>query len=380
MNLQDWIDLVESRIPPFTAEKWDPVGLLTGSRKQKITGAVIATDLSGQVLARAKQEKKNLIVIHHPPLFPKNKGITQFADVKEGSLTELVLRARDEKIAVYVAHTNFDRCAIDGMAHLAQHLGFEPRSRLWDTSEPTQGVFKKLVTYVPTTHLDQVRATLFEIGCGQVGNYDECGFVLEGEGSFRALHGASPFLGKVGQREFVREQRFETVFLGAMERFVVAALKAAHPYEEVAYDIFSLDRAPQKGSFLWGFGYGFVGRLAGKSPLSRTQFLSRVAKYFKVHHAIVNGNLPARISTVAYSPGKGTSFVSSAIDHGVDVFITGEVGYHAALELARAGIAVMELGHRESEQPFLQTWSQWMKEWELPSSVLDIRAQEFMKF
>ena len=187
---------------------------------------------------------------------------------------------------------------------------------------------------------------------------------------------ASPFFGKVGEMDEVEEIRLETIVVSGMEQIAIDALKAAHPYEEIAYDLYPVEQAPVMKGLVWGLGYGFVAKL--KKPVSYDAFTKKVKSIFKVKNFLTNEFTPKKVQTIAFSPGKGTSFVRSARAHKADVYITGEVGYHASLDATRSGFNVMELGHRESERYFLLTFQAWFKEWKLKAQVLDERTQKIV--
>ncbi len=376
-KISQLIEIIEARIPTACAEDWDQVGLISGDAKKNLTGVVIGIDLTRQLLDLALSKKANLIVIHHPPLFPKGKGLSKLIMGREHDLSTLLLTAFQKNICIYVAHTNFDRCALDGMIELAKNLGATAQARVWEAPEEGKTILKKLVTYVPVDYFEKVRDTLYMAGVGHIGNYDCCGFGSAGSGNFRALEGASPFFGKVGHLEEAEEIRFETVFPAGMEGMVIDTLESVHPYEEVAYDIYSVEQQPKLKGLVWGMGYGFVGEL--KKPLSFEAFSRKIKSVFQVKNFLTNQVNPKKlINRIAFTPGKGTSFVKSVRAHQVDVFITGEVGYHASLDSARAGLNVIELGHRESEHYFLKTLHAWCKEWSVPNYALDERTQRMV--
>ena len=337
---------------------------------------MIGVDLTESLFALALKKKANLIIIHHPPLFPKGRGITKLVKGRDSDLHTILLKAYEKNICIYVAHTNFDRCGLDGMYQLARDLGGEPVARVWETPEEGETLLKKLVTFIPTEHYETVRDALYEVGCGHIGNYDSCGFSTAGFGNFKALAGASPTVGKVGELAQVEEIRFETIFVNGMQSMVLDTLKHAHPYEEVAYDIYPVEQVPAMKGMVWGLGYGFVSEL--KKPVKYADFIKRVKKTFQVKSFLTNQVEPKMVRRIAFTPGKGASFVGSVRSHHVDVFITGEVGYHGSLEAARSGVNVMELGHRESEHYFLKTIAHWCSEWDLPHVVLDERTQKII--
>jgi dinuclear metal center YbgI/SA1388 family protein len=375
-TIQKLIEVIEMRIPTSCAEEWDAVGLVCGDPSKKLTGVVIGVDLTEALYETALKKKANLIVIHHPPLFPKGRGLTRLVKGRDSDLNTILLKAFEKKIAIYVAHTNFDRCALDGMIALADDLGAEAVARVWEQPEEGKTLLKKLVTYVPVESFESVRDALFGVGCGHIGFYDSCGFAMGGIGSFRGLKGANPTIGKVGELELVEEIRLETLFIAGMEKVVIETLRDAHPYEEVAFDIYAVEQDPGMKGLVWGLGYGFVANL--KKPVSFAELVKRVKKVFKVDAFLTHQFEPKQVRKIAFTPGKGSSFVRSVSKHQVDVYITGEVGYHGSLDAARNGVNVMELGHRESEHYFLKTIAYWCSEWDLPHFVLDERTQRIV--
>ncbi len=376
-TIGSFIQELESLIPPQSAEAWDQVGLVVSFAQQKLTGVVIGVDLTASLLSEAVASRSNLIILHHPPLFPKGRGLTRLTDdCRPQELSTLLLQAYQSKISIYVAHTNFDRCGVDGMLKLAEDLGAECTGRLWEKPESGETLLKKLVTYVPADHFETVRDALYEVGCGHIGRYDSCGFAQAGLGNYRPLQGAKPFQGKVGELETAEEIRFETLVVTGMEAVAIQALIENHPYEEVAYDLYPVTQAPSRLGMVWGLGYGFVGEL--KKPVSFGEFVKRVKKVFACDTILTNQFEPKKVSKIAFSPGKGSSFVKSARSHGVDVYITGEVGYHGSLDAARSGFSIFELGHRESEHYFLKTVAAWCKDLEVKYVALDERTQRFI--
>lgn len=376
MTLQTLLHLFESRIPSSLAESWDPVGLIVGNPQERIQGAVVGGDLTRSLLQFAISRRANLIVIHHPPLFPKGKGLSRLVPGARDSREQLLLECFKKGIAVVVAHTNFDRGAIDGMVKLTRALGAKPTARVLEVPKEGRSLMKKLVTFVPVDHFERVRDALYLAGCGHLGQYDCCGFGTSGIGNFRPLKGASPFIGAVGALEEVEEIRLETLVVAGMEQVAIRALKAAHPYEEVAYDLYPLDPVPGMKGMVWGLGYGFIGEL--EKPVSFNTFVTRVKRVFKVKSFLTNQYTPRSVRKIAFTPGSGSAFVGAVPSLGVDVYVTGEVGYHDSLEAARQGLSVFELGHRESEHYFLKTIEAWMKEWKVPVSVLDERTQRII--
>jgi hypothetical protein len=268
------------------------------------------------------------------------------------------------------------------MIELAKDLGGQPTGRVWEPASEGKTLLKKLVTTIPIDHYDEVKNGLYDIGCGHIGHYDSCGFAVAGKGNFRALPGANPVIGskaqgqEPGPQEAVEEIRFETLIPAGLEDIVIRTLKHLHPYEEVAYDIYPVEQQPTEIGLVWGLGYGFVAEL--KKPVSYQTFCKTVKKVFRIDHFSTNQHEPKTVQKIAFTPGKGNSFLQSVRNQKVDVYITGEVGYHDSVHCARNGLNVIELGHRESELYFLMTWESWCQEWSLPHYVLDERLQRIL--
>jgi dinuclear metal center YbgI/SA1388 family protein len=360
-SIQDVLRGLEFKAPLRCSESWDNVGLLAGTAKSQIQSAVVCIDLTQKALDVAIAKGANLIVNHHPCIFPKSKGLSRVVDggsnPSSNSSGSLVYQALRKGISVAAYHTNFDQCALEVVRTVSHGLGVEPQGRLMDHAE---GSLSKLVVYVPTSHLDQVRTAIAEAGAGHLGNYDTCTFTSSGEGTFRGGKGSHPFLGKAGRLEKVKEFRLETAFPSGLEREIVKALMAAHPYEEVAYDIYPLKQPPSSLGLVRGLGYGFWGEYSRARPFS--DVAKDVRKLFSVDGFWLTQPAPSRVKKIAFVAGKGASFTSAAIAEGCDLFITGEAGYHVTLDAKRRGMAVIELGHTESERFFLTTMEGWLAE------------------
>jgi dinuclear metal center YbgI/SA1388 family protein len=371
-KISDAVGILEARAPAGTAEDWDNVGLLAGDPAARTAGAVVTVDLSERAIDLAIAKGYRLIVNHHPCIFPKSRGLARVTAAGSGT-GALVHRAIREGIAVVASHTNFDQCALEVVEAVAQGLGAVPRGRLIDKP---QGSLLKLVTFVPATHLEAVRDAISEAGAGHVGAYDQCTFTVRGEGTFRGGEGTDPFVGTSGQLETAAEQRLETVLPRGLEKAVLQALFRAHPYEEVAFDLYPIEQGPAAKGLIRGLGYGFWGDLA--RPKSFSDLARDVKSLFKIDGFWVTDPPPARIKRVAFAAGKGASFIGAAASLGCDVFITGEAGYHTALEGSRRGIAVLELGHRESERFFAPTVRRWLSSEGLKSVELNLPTQKII--
>ena len=369
IQIKEVLKNLEDRAPSGTAEDWDNVGLLVGDSRLKSAGAVISIDLTEQTLETAVRKGYKLIVNHHPCIFPKSRGLSKLTENSHSS--KLVYQAVREGISVIACHTNFDRCSLEVVEQVSKGLGVVPKGRLL---EHLGEQFFKLVVFVPHSHSDTVREALSQAGAGVVGNYDSCTFGLKGEGTFRGGQGTRPFLGQPGVLERAEEIRLETILPSGVVRPVVEAMIKAHPYEEVAYDLYPVEQAAGPIGLVKGLGYGFWGDL--DQPKTFPDLARHVKNLFKVDGFWVSQPIPKRIRRLGFVAGKGASFIGAASRAGCDLIITGEAGYHSQLEGTRLGVAVMELGHRESEKFFLLTMKNWLSEIGLKTTVLDIATQK----
>jgi dinuclear metal center YbgI/SA1388 family protein len=348
-KIGDIIKALEARAPAATAEDWDNVGLLIGDPSDESTGAVVSIDLTQEAIELAEKKKYRLIVNHHPCIFPKSRGL---ARVTKG---HLAFEAARRGISVYSSHTNFDRCALEVVRTVSHGLGVTPRGRLQDAP---RGELAKLVVFVPKTHLDKVRDAVCDAGAGHIGRYDLCSFGTAGMGTFRGDESSKPLVGKPGKLETAEEIRFETVFPKGLEKQVVEAMRASHPYEEVAYDVYALEQAASFQAITRGLGYGFWGEFSKPRPFP--EVAESVTSLFNLDGFWLSNPAPSHVKRIAFVAGMGASFLDAASSSGVDLFITGETVYHRSLGASRKGMAVMEVGHRESERFFVTTMEGWL--------------------
>ncbi|MGE4108826.1 MAG: Nif3-like dinuclear metal center hexameric protein [Bacteriovoracia bacterium] len=366
-SVREIVKNLEKLAPAGTAEMWDNVGLLVGKPDAKVASAVICIDLNARAIAEAKKKKCQLIVNHHPCIFPREAGLSRVTSEGKG-MGALVHECIENGIAVISCHTNFDQCALEVPQEVCRGLGLEPMGRLLDDSEVV-----KLSVFVPRTHLTKVRDAICEAGAGKIGNYDFCTFNVEGQGSFRGLTGSDPFLGKPGRLELAEEARLETVFPKGLQTEVLRALREAHPYEEVAYDLYPVLQRPPSVGLTKGLGYGVVGKY--KKPRAFATVAQEIKKLFRVDHFWVSENPPKTVAKVGFVAGKGAGFVEAALAEGCDLFVTGEAGYHKVIKAAAHGMAIIELGHRESELFFPVVMKKWLSNMGVEGVVLETPVQ-----
>ncbi|MDR7867233.1 MAG: Nif3-like dinuclear metal center hexameric protein [Sporomusaceae bacterium] len=326
---------LERLAPRELAAGWDNVGLLVGSPEQEIASLLVALDVTPEVAERAAADGVDLIVAHHPLIF-KNLSAVR-TDTPQGRTLAALLAAG---VAVYAAHTNLDvaeggvndcLAAKLGLAEL-RPLAVEGRERLL-----------KLAVFVPEDHGEAVRAAITAAGAGHIGNYSHCTFQTAGTGTFLPLDGARPFIGEQGKLEYAAEYRLETIMPESVADAVVDAMLKAHPYEEVAYDLYALTNPGR------AFGLGRVGRLDAPEPFAA--FVRRLKDALGVEQVRVAGPADREVGTVAVCGGSGASLLAAASGAGADVLVTGDVKYHEALEAAAVGLTLVDAGHFATERP-----------------------------
>lgn len=331
-RLKEITAFFENLAPLGLQESYDNAGLTVGDINSEIHSALITLDVTEEVVEEAIQKKANLIVAHHPIIFSGLKKITG-----KNYVERTLLKAIKNDIAIYAAHTNLDSITGGVNSKICEKLGLQDCRIL----QPAPGQLKKLATFVPVEHIEQVRTAVFEAGAGTIGNYDNCGFYLEGSGSFRGNENTNPFVGEKGELHFEKEVRFETIFPGYLQAKIIQALISAHPYEEVAYDIYPLEN---KSDIT---GSGMIGKLA--QPISETAFLHQLKKTFNtgvIKHTMLKEKL---VEKVAVCGGAGSFLLNTAIAAGADFFVSGDFKYHQFFD-AEKKIVIADIGHFESEQ------------------------------
>ena len=332
METGEIIRYLESIAPPVLQESYDNAGLLTGNRDQNIEAVLLTIDVTEKVVEEATEKKAGLIIAHHPIIFTGIKKITG-----DNYVERTVIKAIKNNIAIYAAHTNLDAAKNGVNAKICEKLNLQKTFVL----QPVKGKLKKLVTYIPLEYSNRVREAVFSAGAGSIGNYDYCGYTTEGTGSFRGNEAANPFTGEKEKIHFENEIRFETVFPSWLERDIINALLQSHPYEEVAYDIYTLDNQFAKT------GLGMTGTL--ESPCNEKEFLEILKNTFNskcIKHTSLR-NKP--VSKVAVCGGSGADLLSKAIAANADIFVTADFKYHQFFD-AEEKIVIADIGHYESEQ------------------------------
>jgi dinuclear metal center YbgI/SA1388 family protein len=332
MKIGDVISFLESLAHPSLQEPYDNAGLLTGDAAWECKGIICSLDAIEEVVNEAIEKKSNLIVAHHPIIFGGLKKING-----KNYVEKTVIRAIKNDIAIYAIHTNLDN-VIDGVnGRMANMLGLKNVSIL----SPKQSTLKKLFTFVPVDKAGQVRNAIFEAGGGHIANYSECSFNAEGEGTFKPEQGTNPYVGDIGKRHIEKELKIEVIMPAYLENKIVAAMKVAHPYEEVAYDVVDLSNVNSR------VGSGVIGELA--EPMEEKKFLARIKEIFQLQVVRHTPFLGKAIKKVAICGGAGSFLTSKALASGADVFVTADMKYHEFFD-ANGRMLIADIGHYESEQ------------------------------
>jgi len=332
MKIQEVLSYLEQLAPPALQESYDNAGLIVGHPDTEISKILVCLDSTPEVVEEAKQKGANLIVAHHPIVFGGLKKLNG-----KNYVERTVMEAIKADIAIYAIHTNLDNVLANGVNQkIAQKLGLTDYRIL----SPKTGLLQKLVVFCPQTNAEQVRQAIFTAGAGQIGEYDCCSFNLDGTGTFRAGQETKPHVGQIGELHKEHETRIETVLPKTLTNKVIQAMIAAHPYEEVAYDLYNLENAsPQIGS-------GVIGDLP--KAIQPAEFLQLLKKNMNVPMVRYTQTSKAKVQKIALCGGSGSFLLNDAKKQGADVFLTSDFKYHQFFD-AEGQLMIADIGHYEGE-------------------------------
>ena len=336
MKIKEFINEFEQIIPVRQAEDFDNVGLLCGNPDREITGILIAHDALENVIDEAIEKKMNFVFCFHPIIFSGLKSITG-----KNYVEKAVLKALENKIAIYAIHTAFDNDYFGVNYKICEILGLKNQQVLM----PKKNQLKKLEVYVPTDSAEILRNALFVAGAGNIGFYDECSFTIQGDGTFRPLEGSNPVTGTHNERENANEVLINVIFEDYKTNQILFAMKENHPYEEVAYQLITLENDNQYT------GLGRYGNL--EQEMDELDFLKLVKEKFNlniIRHSSLNNK---NIRTIGVLGGSGASGIKAAMSAKCDAYITGDVKYHDFF-FAEGKMLICDIGHFESEQFVVQ--------------------------
>lgn len=356
-RVKDIASAVEKLAPGALAEDWDNCGLQVGDPEATVSRVLVALTPLAEVFAEAEEKSADFLLFHHPLIFTPIKSLDTAAYPGD-----LLARAIRENHSIFAAHTSYDAAPNGVSVALAEALNL--RGPL-EVIVPRGGL-RKLVVFVPEENVEAVARALGDAGAGEIGAYTRCTFQTPGAGAFLPGEESQPYLGEKGQLETTAEVRLETVVPAHLVRTAVASAVAAHPYEEVAVDVYPVEGHPT------GCGYGRVGELP--APLSPEELRDHVSESLGFPARLVAAPRVERIERVAALGGSGGSFIREAAARGADAYVTGDLDYHDALLAESLGLVAIDAGHAATELPSLQPLARRLTELvDVPVEVSRVR-------
>jgi dinuclear metal center YbgI/SA1388 family protein len=332
MNVKEVVTELGDLFPLQEAEDFDNVGLLCGNSEREVSGILICHDALESVVEEAVAKNINFIVAFHPIIFSGLKSITG-----KDYVEKTILKALENKIAIYAIHTAFDNDYFGVNFKICEILGLKNQQILM----PKKCHLKQLQVYVPKNYSEFLKEALFKAGAGNIGFYDECSFKISGEGSFRPIEGANPFKGYLNTRENSEEDFISVIFEGYKLNNIIATMKSAHPYEEVAHQIINLENENQ---------YSGLGRFGEfEEALDVEAFLKMVQEKFNLKVIKYSKTSNKKIKKVGVLGGSGASGIAAAVKKRCDAYLTGDLKYHDYF-LVEDKMLLCDIGHFESEQ------------------------------
>jgi len=332
MKVKDVIKSLEELAPQEYAEGFDNTGLLVGDTQTEVSGILVTLDTLEAVVDEAIAANCNLIVSFHPIIFKGLKKITGKTYVER-----VILKAIKNDIAIFAIHTALDNAWNGVNAMICEKLGLKNRNMLI----PQEGTIRKLTTFVPSEKAAEVREALFAAGAGNIGNYSHCSFNNAGMGSFNGNEESNPVVGTKGETHFEAEVQIGVIYQKHLQSNVLNALFQSHPYEEVAYELTTLNNTNQH------IGMGMVGEF--ETPIPETDFLSHLKETFKTGCVRHSALLQKKIKKVAVLGGSGSFAIAAAKAAGANAYVTADLKYHDFFS-AENDILLTDVGHYESEQ------------------------------
>ncbi|MBS1706471.1 MAG: Nif3-like dinuclear metal center hexameric protein [Armatimonadetes bacterium] len=329
-QVRDVLDAIASIAPPEYAFEMDHIGLQVGRQEAVVSKAVVTFDISLGAIEHARREGAELIIAHHPLIWNPLQGLTD-KDYTERRALELA----NAGINFIASHTNWD-CAPDGLNDfLATRLGMQETTSFGSSSENRH---LKLVTYVPVGSLQTVIDAVSSAGAGKIGSYERCAFFVAGIGTYLPNEGANPKIGKIGEIEEVQEAMLEMVFPERLSTRVISALVTVHPYETPAYHTVSIQGTPRQPA----------GRLGTIPPTTLREFVTWIDKQLETR-CLAWGDPDRIVTKIGVVGGAADGDWQAALAVGADVFVTGEVRQHNALEAGESGLSMIQAGHFATE-------------------------------
>ena len=330
-KVKDLVAVIEEKYPKFVQESYDNSGLITGNKNNEIKNVLLSIDINEKVVDEAIEKNCNFIITHHPIIFRPLKKLTG-----SNHIERTIIKAIKSDIAIYGAHTSVDN-SFEGLNKIiCDKIGLKN----YQIILPKEKILNKLVVFVPNSHAQEVRNAIFNAGAGHIGNYDSCSFNIDGTGTFKAGENTKPYVGEINKLHSESEVRIETIFPVFLKNKIVNAINKVHPYEEVAFDIYSVENEYQK------FGTGMIGEL--EEEIDEIAFLKKIKEKLGLkclkHSELQN----KKVKKIAICTGACHFLINNAIMQGADVFISSEFKYDQYIS-AQNEIVLVDAGHYETE-------------------------------
>ncbi len=336
MKIKDFIKIIEDRIPKYIQESFDNSGIQVGPFDTELNNPILTLDISLDVLKKAIEIKSNLIISHHPLFFNDLKTLST-----NNSKTEIIKQILQNEITVYTSHTPIDKIKGGMNDYFCNLIELE---NIEGFIESGQNEIYKIQVFVPESHKGVIVDKIAEIGGGWIGNYSECTFSSSGVGTFKPHEGTNPYIGRHNKREYANEIKIETVITKDKIDYLISEVEKAHPYEEVAMEAFPLARPI--------FPYYLCRKGELKENISFIELIDRLKTKTKQKSIRYNGDEKKMIKKIAVCTGSGTSLLPYVAKQNIDVFITGDVGYHDFQYAEENNFSILEITHSETEKYF----------------------------
>ncbi|MFN6378116.1 MAG: Nif3-like dinuclear metal center hexameric protein [Flavobacteriales bacterium] len=344
MKIREILSFLENKAPFAFQESYDNSGLLVGNPEAIANGAIISLDCTEAVLDEAIEKGVNTIIAHHPIVFSGLKRLTG-----KSYIERVVMKAIKHDLNLISYHTNLDNVMEGVNRKMCEKLGLL-NVRILD---PKKEMLCKLVVFAPITHSETVRQAMFEAGAGHIGNYSECSFNAAGYGTFKGNESSQGFVGKPNERHQETEERIEVILPKYQVNQVVRAMKAVHPYEEVAHDIIPLMNSWQE------VGSGMVGEWAEEKEMHEA--LKFIKETFGAGAVRYTQSKHQKVRRVALCGGSGSFLLPQAIQSGAQIFVSSDFKYHQFFD-GEEHITIADIGHFEGEQYTIALISDWFAE------------------
>ncbi len=332
MTIKNITDYLEAWAPLSQAEDFDNVGLLVGNYNTKVSGILVTLDTTVAVVDEAIANNCNLIISFHPIIFSGLKRINSSSFVER-----VVTKTIKNNIAIYSMHTALDNAFNGVSGKIADIIGLEEKRILI----PKLNTIKKLTTYIPNTYANIIRNALFEAGAGNIGNYEKCSFNVQGQGTYKGNENSNPTIGKKGELHTEPETLISVTFQSYLENNIINALFKAHPYEEVAFEVVSLNNKNQN------IGLGIIGNLSKSTDTDN--FVDLLKNKFGAKGIRTSALVNKSIKKVAVLGGSGSFAINNAKRAKADIYVTADLKYHDFFK-ADNKLILIDIGHYESEQ------------------------------